>query len=179
MRVALIGNGPVSEEQRKEIDMFDVVIRLARINNYKPDEKMTHLCLDGLGMRKGNPRYKGLYLDTELKNKAQYMVFLDKRWDFLLEKNRDMGFTGESIHFGIPEKTRLIKSLRCTNLSLGVKSFAYARTFGCPIHLFGFNWHPSMTKRGHNPTAEKEYILSHDNVVLHETPTNELGHAVS
>ena len=39
MKVALIGNGPVSDDQRKEIDTFDVVIRLARINNYKPDEK--------------------------------------------------------------------------------------------------------------------------------------------
>ena len=135
MKVALIGNGPVSDDQRKEIDTFDVVIRLARINNYKPDEKMTHLCLDGLGMRKGNPRYKGLYLDTELKNRRNTWCFWIKigisslkrteKWD-----SRERAFISEFL-----KRSRLIKSLKCVNLSLGVKSFTYARTFGCPIHL--------------------------------------------
>jgi hypothetical protein len=177
-KLALIGNGPVSDEQRLEINSFDTVIRLARVNNYKLDDKMTHLCLDGLGLRKGNPRYKGLYLDTIVKNKAKYMVFLDKKWDFLIEQNKEMGFNGESIHFGIPNKGELIKKLQCQHLSLGLKGFLYAQTFGCPIHLFGFNWNPIMKKNGHNAEKEKEFILHHENVILHETPTSDLGHVI-
>ena len=177
-KTALIGNGPISDEQKQEVNSFDIVIRLARINNYKLDDKMTHLCLDGLGLRNGNPRYKGLYLDTIIKNKANYMVFIDKNWEFLIQQNKDMGFDGESIHFGIPNKRQLIKKLQCQHLSLGVKSFLYAQTFGYPIHLFGFNWNSVMKKYGHNPEKEKEFILSHENVVLHETPTSELGYVI-
>lgn len=177
-KVALIGNGPVSEEQRQEIHSYDTVIRLARINNYKLDDKMTHLCLDGLGLRKGNPRYKGLYLDTVVKNKADYMVFIDKNWEFLIQQNKEMGFNGESIHFGIPNNGWLIKTLQCKHLSLGLKGFLFAQTFGCQIHLFGFNWNSVMKKYGHNPDKEKEFILNHENVILHETPTSELGYVI-
>lgn len=168
-KLALIGNGPMSDEQRLEINGFNTVIRVARIDNYKLGDKMTHLCLDGLGFRRGNPRYKGLLLDINLKNQAKYMVFLDKKWDFLIEQNKEMGFNGESIHFGIPDKGGLIKKLQCQHLSLGLKAFLYAQTFGYPIHLFGFNW--NLTQ-GHNGQKEKEFILSHENVILHETPSS-------
>jgi hypothetical protein len=174
MKLALIGNGPISREQKAEIESYDYVVRLARIDNFCIGEKMTHLCLDGLGQKMGNPRYKGLLLDNSLKNEANVMVFIDKNWEFLIEKNKEMGYVGQSVHFPIENKQKHIKMLQCQNLSLGYKSFLYAKTFDCPVHLYGFNWHPIMKEYGHNHVNERNTIVSSPDVFLHETPTSNL-----
>jgi hypothetical protein len=178
MSLALIGNGPLSQKQKAEIEAYDFVIRMARINNFCIGEKMTHLCLDGLGQKKGNPRYKGLFLDNSLKNESKVMVFMDKKWDFLIEKNTEMGFVGQSVHFPVKNVKDHIKMLQCQHLSLGYKSFLYAKTFDCPIHLYGFNWNPIMKNYGHNHLNERNAILSHSNVFLHKTPTNDIGYDI-
>tara|TARA_B100000686_G_C16787846_1_gene976453 strand:+ start:148 stop:1101 length:954 start_codon:yes stop_codon:yes gene_type:complete len=56
--VAIVGHGPISEEDRKLINKFDTVYRMSRLLNFNKGDKITHLLISDGGAHSSDKTYE-------------------------------------------------------------------------------------------------------------------------
>ncbi|CAL5224360.1 g7034 [Coccomyxa viridis] len=182
-KVAVVGNGPLNDAQRKEIDSFDVVVRFNLMNNWRRfKEKLTIWVIRF--STEARMKYWGLtnLSAVDARNvvgllKALWLVGgRQKDADELLWKVPGVVNAGAVL---VPQEPFAaaysqemgIKDGAPSTGFVGIRGVLHCTPEDTPIHIFGFNWHNS-TWRGHKMDAEKAFVdwaVGEGRLVVHPT----------
>ncbi|KAK9918770.1 hypothetical protein WJX75_006764 [Coccomyxa subellipsoidea] len=181
--VALVGNGPLDQAQRSEIDSCDVVVRFNLMNNWRRFKEKVDVWVIRYSTE-ATLSYWGItnMLAPEAANVVKLMKGMwlvggrQKDADGLLKK---IPAVAEGHPVLIPQEALAAAYSRQMNVSGGYPSTGFVGLLGalhCTpeetiLHLFGFNWH-NTTWKGHKMEMEKAFVeglAREGRVVIHET----------
>jgi hypothetical protein len=170
--VAVVGHGPLSEEDRKLINKFDTVYRMSRLGNFNKGDKITHylnarntletreklqsaLMVDGVDGKQLNPNIKFYSGGHIQKLPAIFNKFKDK----FKHVGPKFSSVGGKFKIGNMEiesckepnlKPKCLNSPWGSNFSTGFMTIGLA-LHNHPksnIHLFGYSWYGFYLKKG-------------------------------
>jgi len=180
--IAVVGNGPLSEEHRQELVQFPAakVFRMNAMNNLHNGEPVGHVC--------ANACSQGWWGVTVLAcprvHDAEEILLFgnpDKAEASLADLRRKVG---GQVMLGPPdghnidvEGTKYATNFPNGGFSIGFKAIAYARSKypSARLHVYGMNW----SWKGGQPHpfgVEKKAVRSFHDVVVHESPVTDHWH---
>ncbi|CAK0785519.1 hypothetical protein CVIRNUC_008729 [Coccomyxa viridis] len=181
--VAIVGNGPLNDAQRKEIDTFDVVVRFNLMNNWaRFKEKLTvwvirfstEARMKYWGLTNISPpdarRVVGLLQALWLVGGRQHDAD-ELFWKVLgLQRAGPVLIPQETLAAAYSQEMGIRDGAPSTGF-VGIRGVLHCTPDDMPIHIFGFNWHNS-TWRGHKMDAEKAFVdraAKEGRIVVHPT----------
>ena len=186
--IAVVGNGPISEDDLNKINNYDIVCRFNDCKNYRKNDKITHLVV--------RQRYNTEIITGLDKNYKQSKPITDL---IIIGTNRKLLEKVKNINSNLNCKIiEIYESSLCElkdyvcNLdkntpfyfnkkNIGNKFGVYGPSSGFvllsniyngdEIHIYGMNWNFTS---GHNGNFEKNIIENHcKNCIIHKTNGNE------
>jgi|AntAceMinimDraft_11_1070367.scaffolds.fasta_scaffold07423_4 hypothetical protein len=156
MRIAIVGNAPLTETDMDEINTFDKVVRFNYLNNARPDDKMTDVVY----------RYKdqcaGFVGNLAYISKSQCIHYLNQDCTALMkELSGDIPYI--TYHKHIQDAARWKHMIHIPHPTTGYITVLYMSSMYTKddIHLFGFNWSTAELLKFHlNISDERANILS-------------------
>eukprot|EP00403_Amphidinium_massartii_P012718 CAMPEP_0178421902 /NCGR_PEP_ID=MMETSP0689_2-20121128/26891_1 /TAXON_ID=160604 /ORGANISM="Amphidinium massartii, Strain CS-259" /LENGTH=333 /DNA_ID=CAMNT_0020043437 /DNA_START=95 /DNA_END=1096 /DNA_ORIENTATION=+ len=181
--LAIVGNGPLEESDRAELNKFPAkqIFRMNAMNNLREGEPVGHVYANSCSQGWWGvttlicPKIKEaeeIVLFGEPEKARANLMKLREKW-------------GEKVFLGLADGHELHIdgrnfSTRAGNggFSIGFKSIAYTRWRypNAKLSIFGMNWSPPKSARGHPFEIESQAINQLLNVEIHATPKNMSWH---
>jgi len=180
--IAIVGNGPLAEENRKELLQFppERVFRMNAMNNLHKGEPVGHVCANACSQGWWGvtvlacPRAQDaqeILLFGDPDKAAVSLAHLRSKW-------------GEKVTLGPPdghkvdvEGTKYATNFPNGGFSIGFKAIAYARARypSARLHVYGMNW----SWKGGQPhpfNVESQAVKGFHDVVVHDSPVTDHWH---
>ena len=156
MSIAIVGNGPLTDEQRNEINEYEIIIRQNYCNNFKKGDKTSHLLL----------RYSGR------KRKFKGEKYIEHANEILLYSGQNEEHIN-SLKIQYPNKTfKIVQWKDCVKprlkWSTGYIAFEYFKDYK-NVHMYGYNWHHE--NHSIHPIRHEEKIIKQSDIIIHDTAT--------
>ena len=184
-KVAVVGNGPITEADRQLINNFDIVYRFNDCKNMKKGDKITHLVV-----RQTFIFHTVTGLDTNflpLKD-AKNIIFIGKDkelYENIKLKNPNRNFSMIDVYEKITCKfmncnKKLIDNIKFNNINIKQTDASWGPSSGFlvladvtgkynNVHIFGMNWNFNWYM-DHDSSWEKDNILKLcKHCVIHKT----------
>ncbi|KAK9865789.1 hypothetical protein WJX84_011150 [Apatococcus fuscideae] len=188
--IAIVGNGPISIQQRQQIQTADVVIRFNKLNNRFCGER-----LDVWVVRFGNTTESGYHGVNEVTHcttaeaigRLSSLWFLDNKpgWarqhamDTIVQNFTEAGWMEDKTWLGIDKRPltdefhqTMDKGTTPSSGWIGLRLAERCRPWGARIHLFGYNWSP-LAWSGHKMSEEHKYaqtLEAEGKLIIHRPP---------
>mmetsp|Transcript_57348 Transcript_57348/g.105939 ORF Transcript_57348/g.105939 Transcript_57348/m.105939 type:complete len:317 (-) Transcript_57348:81-1031(-) len=181
--LAVVGNGPLSDGDRKEIKTYPAerVIRFNAMPNLAMEEPVGHLyanaCSRGwwgvtsLACKRVMDAVEVVLFGEPEKARANLPEFNERFGNHVI-----LGI-GDGEHISINGKKFETHNVN-GGFSIGFKGIAYARWRypAATLQIFGFTWQAPPRNRGHPFNIEKQGVASMQNVVVHPAPYSQEWH---
>lgn len=169
--IAIVGNGPISDEDRNKINKFKTIYRFNKTPRMKQDDKITHLVI------------RQDYTNNRIFGLTNFKTQIDVK-NIIYIKSHDSLYIENKIKENNPNKN--LKVIKTKPVIFNNKEFNFDTDYGAssglillsniykgqPIHLFGFNL--NFPHKGHNSELEKDIIFNKcKNCIIHKTINND------
>jgi hypothetical protein len=165
-RIALVGNGPISKADRKQISQFPSVVRFNDAKNYQQWERTTHLTLRANSTGVNAVDQQG-QITAPINFKELRHLYLIGKIEPLLRQRIESNYQHLNLHFFGTESSESGKTF--TTGTHMIRHFAKTGQFD--IHVYGMNW--SGSSQWHNFDLEKRLInewVAAKKLTVHSTP---------
>ena len=155
MTIAIVGNGPLSDEQRNEINKCEIVVRQNYCDNLKKGDKTSHLLLRYSGFLR---RFKA---EENIEHASEILLYSGQN-----EKHIN------KLKTQYPNKTfKIVQWKDCVkpNLKWSTGYIAYEHFKDYEnVHMYGYNWHHENHRI--HPIGIEKKIIKQSDIIIHDTP---------